>query len=108
MSRWPLTAAVVTVLLAGCGDSSDKAAKKPAAPKPAASADEFVARFEKLTSLKLTQAEDPFGTRLDEPDGDALTYRLSGFSYYWTTDDHERGILMEGRPGPDGTKWDKV
>jgi hypothetical protein len=103
-------AAVLVVLAAGCGgddrDAPAEAAK--AKPKPAASADEFVDRFEKLTAVRLQTADDTFGTRIDEPDDEHLGYRLSGYSYYWTENVSDRELLLDGQPGPDDTRWDRA
>src|SRR5829696_7795677 len=112
MRRRPLMAAVLAVIATGCGGgdngaSPDRAARKPK-PKPAASAEEFAERFERLTSLRLESGSDTFGTRLDEPDGDDLGYRLSGFQYYWTRDESDRDVLLDGQPGPAGTRWDRA
>jgi hypothetical protein len=96
------------LLVAGCGGGDASQTKPAPKPKVAASAEEFAARFERLTGMQLRAADDTFGTRLDEPDDDHLGYRISGFSYVWTGDDASRDVLLRGSPGPGDTRWDKL
>jgi len=96
------------LLVAGCGGGEVPEKKAAAKPKVAGGAQEFADRFEQLTGMRLQAADDSFGTRLDEPDADGLGYRVSGFSYTWTSDDSARGVLLRGSAGPGDTRWDKL
>jgi hypothetical protein len=93
------------VLVAGCGGGD--APPKPA-KTPAGSAEQFAARFEHLTGLRLRSAHDAFGTRFAETEDDHLSSRISGFTYEWTADDERRDDLLRGSPGPGDTRWDRL
>jgi hypothetical protein len=103
---------LAATLAAGCGGGGDKSSEKAATeskPKPAASAEEFASRFEDLTRIELEVTDNTFGTELDAPqDDDHLDYRLSGYSYYWTGDDSDRDVLLEGKAGPGGTVFERI
>jgi len=96
------------LLVAGCGGGEVPEKKAAAKPKVAGGAQEFADRFEQLTGMRLQAADDSFGTRLDEPDADGLGYRVSGFSYTWTSDNSARDVLLRGSAGPGDTRWDKL